>query len=253
MRYNKDTMRYTTADISKLGTILGIWAHPDDEAWNTAGVMAAALRAKQRVACVTATRGEAGQTADESRWPQAQLATIRQQEMQAAMDVLGLQEHYWLDGCADGKLADTPIEPQLRRLVQIIADVQPGTILTFGHDGLTGHPDHQTIHNWAKLAALRIASPAQILCVVQSAECYERAGRDLDQQFDIYFNTDRPVTVGQDQADVCFVLSPELLDSKERALRAQASQMSAMFAEPHNATLMRQLMGSECFMLDQSV
>jgi hypothetical protein len=43
-----------------LGTVLGIWAHPDDEAFLSAGLMAAARDVGQRVVCVTATLGEHG-------------------------------------------------------------------------------------------------------------------------------------------------------------------------------------------------
>ena len=49
-------------DVRTLGTILGVWAHPDDEAYLSAGVMAMATRAGSRVVCVTATRGELGST-----------------------------------------------------------------------------------------------------------------------------------------------------------------------------------------------
>ena len=49
-----------------LGTILGVWAHPDDEGYLSAGIMAQAMRNGQRVVCVTATRGEA---ADPEQWP----------------------------------------------------------------------------------------------------------------------------------------------------------------------------------------
>src|ERR671922_141060 len=38
-----------------LGTILGVWAHPDDEAYLSAGLMARAVRNGSRVVCVTAT------------------------------------------------------------------------------------------------------------------------------------------------------------------------------------------------------
>ena len=43
-----------------LGTVLGVWAHPDDEAYLAGGLMAAAVDAGARVVCVTATRGERG-------------------------------------------------------------------------------------------------------------------------------------------------------------------------------------------------
>ncbi|MGH3589327.1 MAG: PIG-L deacetylase family protein, partial [Pseudonocardia sp.] len=48
-----------TAD-NPLGTILGVWAHPDDETYLCGGLMARAARSGDRVVCVTATRGEQG-------------------------------------------------------------------------------------------------------------------------------------------------------------------------------------------------
>ena len=53
-----------------LGTLLGIWAHPDDDIYLTAGLMAQAVRDGRRVVRVTATRGEGG-SLDEERWPSA--------------------------------------------------------------------------------------------------------------------------------------------------------------------------------------
>ncbi len=50
----------TQSDVAQLGTILGIWAHPDDETWSSAGLMAMAADNGQRVVCVTATYGENG-------------------------------------------------------------------------------------------------------------------------------------------------------------------------------------------------
>ena len=47
-------------DVRSLGTILGVWAHPDDEAYLSAALMALAVQNGQRVVCVTATRGELG-------------------------------------------------------------------------------------------------------------------------------------------------------------------------------------------------
>ena len=70
----------TTTD---LGSILAIWAHPDDESYCCAGLMAAAVRAGERVVCVTATRGELGST-DLERWPAGpQLADVRTKELAA--------------------------------------------------------------------------------------------------------------------------------------------------------------------------
>ena len=53
-----------------LGTVLSVWAHPDDETYLCGGLMADAVRRGNRVVCVTATRGELG-SPDEERWPPA--------------------------------------------------------------------------------------------------------------------------------------------------------------------------------------
>ena len=87
------------------GTILSVWAHPDDETYLAAGLMAAAVQAGQRVVCVTATRGELGST-DPDRWPPGEaLAAVRTLEMERALAFFGVTEHHWLDypdgGCAD--------------------------------------------------------------------------------------------------------------------------------------------------------
>ena len=59
--------------ITDLGTVLGVWAHPDDEAYLSGGLMAMARDAGSRVVCVTATRGELG-TPDPQAWPPERLA-----------------------------------------------------------------------------------------------------------------------------------------------------------------------------------
>jgi LmbE family N-acetylglucosaminyl deacetylase len=46
--------------VRELGTVVGVWAHPDDEAYLAGGLMAAARAAGLRVVCVTATDGERG-------------------------------------------------------------------------------------------------------------------------------------------------------------------------------------------------
>ncbi len=79
-----------------LGTLLGIWAHPDDETYLTAGLMAQAVRDGRRVVCVTATRGEGG-SMDEERWPSATMGQVREAELMRCFEILGVTEHHWLD------------------------------------------------------------------------------------------------------------------------------------------------------------
>jgi LmbE family N-acetylglucosaminyl deacetylase len=229
----------------QLGTLLGVWAHPDDESWLAAGLMMAARENGDRVVCVTATRGEAG-VADPGRWPLAKLGAIRQKELVASLRIMDIPEHYWLD-YTDGRCITVDTDEAVNKLAAIIRKVQPDTILTFGPDGLTGHDDHKTVSHWTTLAVRRTNSPARVLQAVYSLEWYERLGKKLDQQFNMFFNIKQPPLVAEDQADISFMLPPELIERKLAALRAQACQTEAMFMRVPLEEL-RDTVRCECFM-----
>ena len=127
-----------------LGTILSVWAHPDDETYLCGALMARAVRNGSRVVCVTATRGELG-SPDEQRWPSGKpLADVRTKELEAALAVLGVTEHHWLD-YPDGGCAAVDQDEAIGRVAELMAEVRPDTVLTFGPDGMTGHDDHISV------------------------------------------------------------------------------------------------------------
>jgi len=144
----------TTGD---LGTVLGVWGHPDDEAYLSAGLMMRALANGHRVVCVTATRGEAGFPADDPSSIDERQA-VREAELAACLGVLGVTEHRWL-GYGDGRCADVPDEEAVAVLAEVMAEVRPDAVLTFGPDGGTGHPDHVAACRWSTLAFERVALP----------------------------------------------------------------------------------------------
>ncbi len=156
-----------------LGTILGVWAHPDDEAYLSAGLMARAREWGQRVVVVTATRGERG-TSDPLRWPPRRLARVRQAELGASLAALGVSEHRFLD-YVDGTLAAQDNVVGVRRIAAIMAEVVPDTIVTFGPDGLTGHSDHRRISTWTMLA--RMLSARRGCCTPRPPRRSSTAGR----------------------------------------------------------------------------
>src|SRR5215831_5906014 len=117
-------------DVSEMGTVLGVWGHPDDEAYLSAGIMAKAVDAGQRVVCVTATRGELGFPDDDPRSLEER-AALREAELDASFEILGVTEHVWL-GYADGGCKDVDLEEAVGSIVEVVKDVRPDTILTFG-------------------------------------------------------------------------------------------------------------------------
>jgi LmbE family N-acetylglucosaminyl deacetylase len=215
----------TAEDIKKLGTILGVWAHPDDDTYSMAGIMAAAVKNGQRVIIVTATRGEAG-VQDEARWPAAQLGTIRSREMADALQILGVAHHYWLD-YPDGNCKDVDQEEAASRVAELIQRYKPESILTFGPDGMTGHDDHKTVSGWADVAVQRAKSTAVIYHAINTHTQY-KALIEADKQFNIFFNTNEPPVCDGSQCAIHFELDDSLYEKKLAALHAMPSQTEAM-------------------------
>jgi LmbE family N-acetylglucosaminyl deacetylase len=213
--------------VRQLGTIMGIWAHPDDESFMVGGILSMAATAGQKVICITATKGEAG-IQDESKWPAATLAETRTQELAVALKTLGINEQQWL-GYADGGCADISDDEAVVKLVELINQYNPDTIITFPPDGMTGHPDHQSVSRWARLAATQSNNKPEVYFAVQTQESYDSFLRVMDEQFNVYFATDKPIFIPQDKCDLHILLPPEFAARKTAALKAQESQFSAMF------------------------
>lgn len=228
--------------ISQLGTILGIWAHPDDETFMVGGLLHEAAKVGQRVICVTATKGEAG-VQDELRWPAAALGDIRAQELAAALEILGTSEHHWL-GYQDGKCAGVDEAEAMSQISALIQEYQPDTVITFASDGLTGHEDHQAVSRWATAAVNQCSQPPALYYAVHTQEIYDTVFCALDERLNIYFNTAVPVFIPADECNLVLKLSQETLDTKIRALQAMPSQYEALFSQCSDVQV-SQAFGSE--------
>jgi LmbE family N-acetylglucosaminyl deacetylase len=207
------------------GTILGIWAHPDDEAYLSGGLMAMARDAGHRVVCVTATRGELG-TADPQRWPPRLLAAERTGELARCLAILGVTEHHWL-GYRDGQCAGVPAEEPVARLCELIDDVRPDTVLTFGPDGQTGHPDHRAVGAWTAAAFGKAAPAGARLLLSAVTDGWARRWQAVNDAFDV-FADGFPVTVPQERLALDVQLPPPVLGRKVRALAAQRTQTAGI-------------------------
>jgi LmbE family N-acetylglucosaminyl deacetylase len=219
-------MRSTTNPPSALGTILSIWAHPDDETYLAGGTMAAARDHGQRVVCVTATAGEHG-TDDPDTWPPNRLGRVRRWEAAAAMAALGVDEHLVL-GYPDGGLE--PDDPDaIERISRLIDDVRPDTILTFGVDGMTFHPDHVAVHHWVRSAWERRGRVARLAYATTTVEVLAEHGDEFER-WNMYMTDDRPTGVAADELSIHVRLDGPQLDRKMVALRAMATQTGPLIA-----------------------
>ncbi len=211
--------------MEELGTILGVWAHPDDETYLSAGLMAHAVRSGSRVVDVTATRGEGG-SMDEERWPSATMGVVRQAELARCLDLLGVTEHVWLD-LPDVDMDTALPEEGAGKVLAIMAEVDPDTVLTFGPDGMTDHAGHKSVCEWATRAFQEAAKPGAKLYYATQTPDWAEEMVPLFQKFNVFRPGTPPITP-REELGICYTLPPEMLELKLAAINEHVSQVEGM-------------------------
>jgi LmbE family N-acetylglucosaminyl deacetylase len=194
--------------------------------------------------CVTATRGELG-SPDPDRWPPGEaLAKIRTTELDAALGVLGVSEHSWLD-YPDGGCAAVPLGEGAERVRDMLERVRPDTVLTFGPDGMTGHSDHQTVGGWVTAAVgAWTGPPPQVLWATNTPGWLAEWLPRLDE-LGVFMGAEPPSTP-RDELRSHVLLSSEERDLKVRALSCQVSQLEPLI-QALGADAFRESMSQECY------
>ena len=145
------------------------------------------------------------------------------------MAVLGVGDHRFL-GFADGTLATIDSHGRRRRDHRACIDeIRPDTILTFGPDGMTFHPDHIAIGAWTTKAWESTGRSGRLLYATTTHEHLAAYGASYEE-WGIYMTDERPVGYAAAELAVHYVLRDELLDQKLVALAAMASQTADAIA-----------------------
>jgi LmbE family N-acetylglucosaminyl deacetylase len=136
-----------------------VLAHPDDESMGTGSTIAKYSSEGIETYLVTATRGEKGWGGDESDYPGlVQFGKLRQAELIAAAQVLGIRQVYFLD-YIDGELDQVTFCEAIQKICNLLRLVRPQVVVTFGPDGAYGHPDHIAISQFTTAALVCAADP----------------------------------------------------------------------------------------------
>jgi len=139
--------------VNELGcrSVLGVFAHPDDEILVSATLADAAGRGCE-VRTVTATRGERGIPQGYSG-TKAELLRARDQELRRFGEALGIREQLVWD-FPDSGLSSVRIEILRDSVLAAIQRFRPDLVVTMDSvAGFTGHVDHRRIGAAAMLAA----------------------------------------------------------------------------------------------------
>jgi LmbE family N-acetylglucosaminyl deacetylase len=137
-----------------------VLAHPDDESLGMGGSLARYAAEGVETYLLTATKGERGWTGPPAENPGlAELGRIREQELRAAAEILGIREVAFL-GYLDGDLDQAPPAEAVAQIVEHLRRVRPHVVVTFGPEGGYGHPDHIAISQLTAAAIVQAADPA---------------------------------------------------------------------------------------------
>lgn len=134
--------------------LMCILAHPDDESLGTGGALAKYASEGIETYLVTATRGERGRVGDKrGHLDLHAVGKIREAELLAAAEVLGLREVHFLD-YLDGELDRVDPKDAVAKIVAHLRRVRPQVVITFDANGAYGHPDHIAISQLATAATV---------------------------------------------------------------------------------------------------
>ncbi len=152
-------------------TLMAVHAHPDDEAIGTGGILARAAAEGIRTVLVTCTGGEVGEINPDTAVSVENLGEVRERELRAACEVLGVT-HLELLGYRDSGMAGTEdnnhpnsfaqadLNEATARLVELVRTYRPSVIVTYDENGFYGHPDHVNAHRIAARAYELAGDPA---------------------------------------------------------------------------------------------
>jgi LmbE family N-acetylglucosaminyl deacetylase len=139
--------------------LMAVLAHPDDESLGNGGILSRYAAEGIETYLVTATRGERGWFGSEEDYPGLEaLGKIREAELLAAAKVLGIRQVNFLD-YIDGDLDQTPAAEAVAKIALHLRRVKPDVVITFGPDGVYGHPDHIAICQFTTAAIVEAANP----------------------------------------------------------------------------------------------
>ena len=155
-----------------------VHAHPDDESSKGAATMARYAKEGYRISVVTLTDGAAGDILNpgmDRPGVKDRLVEIRQEELQRALEILGVTDHFDLgypdsgyveDFAGDGSLVaadsfyNVPLEEVTGRLVAIVRAERPDVLITYPEGGGYPHPDHIRCHDVTVAAFDAAADPS---------------------------------------------------------------------------------------------
>ncbi len=238
-----------------MSTIVFVHAHPDDEASQTSGTIARAVRQGHRVVIVYATDGSQGTLPEGTA---GTLADLRKAEAEASAAVTGAQRLVWLpfhdsgmrgweSNAAPGAFMQADVDAVARRIADVLDEEEADAVVGYDWHGGYGHPDHVQVHRVTRRAADLAAHRPRYLEVTMNRDRLRRFAAQAEgagyEPWDVDAPMDDGNPIGTPESHLHWSVDiTDEIDTKRDALAAHASQPDAagmlqMPAEPFTAML----------------
>lgn len=189
--------------------VLAVFPHPDDETLGKAGTVVKYVQAGASVTLICATLGQMGRNMGKPFFAtRERLPAIRERELRAACDVLGISDLRLL-GLRDKTLEFEDPEMLADSIFRVMKETAPSVVLTYYPEHGV-HPDHDALSAATVTAVRRL--PSDERPVVYGSAVTRDAASVLG-----------PPDVVNDVTDV--------LDVKLAAMRAHRSQTESMMGQ----------------------
>lgn len=191
-------------------TIIGIFAHPDDEALGPAGTLAT-LAKENDVYLICVTSGEAA-----GKTPQEKLTIgeIRRNEIRNSAKVLGIKDIFFL-GYEDGELDNNLYHRIASDIKKKVEELRPEILLTFEMRGVSGHLDHIAVSMITTYVFCQYSFLKKLMYY-----CLSRAKSELMGDYFIHF----PHGFERNEVDEVIDVS-SVWETKVKAMQCHTSQI----------------------------
>jgi LmbE family N-acetylglucosaminyl deacetylase len=199
-----------------------VFAHPDDDTFGVSGSLALHAQDELELTVLLATSGEAGRIADASLATRETLASVREAEDLASWRALGLEPDLRFLRHPDGGVNAIPRGELVAEVRGVLEEVAPEVVVTFGPDGITGHPDHVAVSRWTTDAWVESGRQGSLVYATTTG-AFTRRHAVLHERLGL-FPPGYPRPAGDDELVLEVKLDVDELRRKRAALAAHASQ-----------------------------
>ena len=195
--------------------ILIVLPHPDDEAFGMSGTIASYIEQGTPVTYACLTLGQMGRNLGNPPFATREsLPEIRKQELQNAMDAIGLTDLRMM-GYRDKTLEFEDDHKLTQMVTNLIDELQPSLVISF-YPGYSVHPDHEATARAVVRAVRKLPfeSRPKLHCVAFAHETVEEIG-EATIVYDVSNNWQQKLTCLKAHASQTFELFQQLEEGQE--------------------------------------